>query len=258
MVGSTVGRALRLAGMLGAALAASAIAAGSASAEPVYNNIPAPLPGNFASIGLDATSTSEFGGEIELVGTARSKPTITVVMSSWTCETGSWTESNCVTLHPTRGFKVPITVKVYSADELGEGPVAEKTKNVKMFYRPSSNAEKCNAETWYDEATKECSHGYAFPIAIKLGHLRRMPKKAVVTFSYPHSEGPAQSLNVSVSEPEEKTLSLGSDPVEEWFANSTNPEMYCPGATDVGTLGSEEGVGCQGVNYQPVIKVEAE
>jgi hypothetical protein len=63
---------------------------------------------------------------------------------------------------------------------------------------------------------------------------------------------------VSVSEPWEKTLSVGSDPVEEWFANSTSSEMYCPGAKDVGTLGPEEGINCQeGVNYQPVIAISA-
>ncbi len=258
MSGRIPARIARLCAALTAVLAVGALTAGAAGAETVYDNIPATLPGNFASIGLAATSSTEFGGEIELAGAARSQPTITVVMSSWSCETGSWSEGNCYTTKPKKGFKVPLTVKVYAASELGEGPVAEATKNIKMSYRPSESPLHCASGRWYDEASATCFHGYAFPVSIKLNKLKKMPRKAIVTFSYPHSSGPAESLNISTSEPEEKTLSVGTDPVEEWFANSTWSEMYCPGAKDVGTLGPEEGVGCQeGINYQPVISVSA-
>ncbi len=251
----------RISGLCAALLAVfavGAITAGAASAETVYDNIPGTLPGNFASIGLAATSTTEFGGEIELAGTARSQPTITVVMSSWACQSGNWNEANkCLTPKPNKTFKVPLTVKVYAAAELGEGPVAEVTKNVRMQFRPSDSSKCPSGEQWYDEATKECSHGLAFPVSLTLKKLKKMPQKAVVSFSYPTPAGPAQSLNVSVSEPEEETLSIGHDPVEEWFAKSTWSEMYCPGATDIGTFGPEQGTGCQGVNYQPVISVSA-
>lgn len=259
MRGGIPRRAARLAVAAVAAAALAAVAAGSASAEVVYNNVPSPLPANFASIGLAATSTSEFGGEVELAGTARAKPTVTVVMSSWTCESGSWSESNCVTNKPKKGFKVPVTIRVYGVNELTEAPIAERTKTFKMLYRPSESPGKCPGGTWYDAATTECSHGLAFPISMKLPKLKKMPKNAIITVSYPHASGPAQSLNVSVSEPWEKTLSIGAQPVEEWFANSTSSEMYCPGAKDVGTLGPEEGTGCQeGINYQPVFAVDAQ
>jgi hypothetical protein len=132
------------------------------------------------------------------------------------------------------------------------------TQNIKMHHRPSDSPECPSGEQWYDATTKECFHGYAFPVSVTLKKLKKMPQKAVVTFSYPVPTGPAQSLNVSVSEPPEKTLSIGTEPVEEWFANSTWTGMYCPGATDVGTLDPEQGVGCQeGINYQPVISVSA-
>ncbi|MGP0100516.1 MAG: hypothetical protein ACLPUT_02705 [Solirubrobacteraceae bacterium] len=245
-----------MAAALLATTAVAALAAGTASAEVVYNNVPSPLPGNFASIGLAATSTTEFGGEVELAGSARKNPTVTVVMSSWACQSGGWSEDNCQTPKPTKGFRVPVTLRVYEVGELTT-PIATKTKTFKMSYRPSASP-KCTGEyagTWYDEASKECFNGYAFPISIKL-KLQRLPKKAIVTVSYPTS-GPSDSLNVAVSEPSEGTLSVGSDPVEEWFANSTWSEMYCPGAKDVGKLGPEEGAGCQGVNYQPVIAISA-
>ena len=257
MSGRIPARIARLCAASLTVIAVGALTAGAASAETVYDNVPATLPGNFASIGLAATSSTEFGGEVELAGTLRSKPTITVVMSSWACQTGGWNEGNCMTPKPNKTFKIPLTVKVYAANELNEAPVGEVTKNLKMHFRPSESS-KCTTGHWYDEATKACFHGYAFPVSVTLKKLKKMPQKAVITFSYPHATGPAQSLNVSVSEPAEKTLSIGKDPVEEWFANSTSTEMYCPGAKDVGKLGSEEGVGCQeGVNYQPVISVSA-
>jgi hypothetical protein len=241
-----------------AVTAVAAIGAGTAGAEVVYNNVPSPLPGNFASIGLAATSSTEFGGEIELAGTARSKPTVTVVMSSWACQTGSWTEGNCTTSKPTMGFKVPVTVRVYAVGELDEGPLATATKNIKMLYRPSESPGMCETGRWYDATSGKCFHGFAFPIQLQLRKLKKMPKRSVITVAYPHSTGPATSLNVSISEPSESTLSVGAQPVEEWFVNSTWSEMYCPGAKDVGTLGPEEGVGCQeGINYQPVFAVSA-
>jgi hypothetical protein len=251
-------RAIGAAAALLAVSAFMAIGAATAGAEVVYNNVPSPLPGNFASIGLAATSSTEFGGEIELAGTARSQPTITVVMSSWACQSGGWNTSNCMTPKPNRTFKVPVTIRVYNVGELEEGPIAERTKTFKMKYRPSEDAVHCTPGHWYDATTAECFHGLAFPIAITLTKLKKMPKRSVITVAYPHSSGPAESLNVSTSEPPENTLSVGAQPVEEWFANSTSPEMYCPGATDVGKLGPEQGVGCQeSINYQPVFAVSA-
>lgn len=251
--------AARVAVAVLAAGAVSAVAAGAASAEVVYNNIPAPLPGNFASIGLEATSSSEFGGQIELAGTKRKNPVVTVVMSSWACESGT-VEDNCTTTK-NKTFKVPVTVRIYGAGELNEAPYAEKTANVKMKYRPSSDAAKCpGGERWYDEATKECSHGLAFPITVKLKS-KKMPRNAVITVSYPHASGPATSLNVAVSEPSEDTLSVGRHPVSEWVVNSSWGGMYGSAATDVGTLGFEEGLDSsegEGIEFQPVIAVSAE
>ncbi|MBI2356983.1 hypothetical protein HYV12_02970 [Candidatus Dojkabacteria bacterium] len=42
-----------------------------AASAVVYNSIPDPLPGNVPSLGFEATSTSEFGGQVSLVGTER-------------------------------------------------------------------------------------------------------------------------------------------------------------------------------------------
>ena len=249
------GRAAKLAVAILAAGALLAVSAGAAGAEVIYNNIPSPLPGNFASIGFAATSTTQFGGEIEVAGTARSNPTVTVVMSSWACQSGSWSEDNCSSPR-NKTFKVPVTVRIYEVGELAH-PIVTKTKAFKMPYRPSAEPVHCSGEflgTWYDEATNECFNGKAFPISFKL-KLQRVPKKAIVTFSYPTTSRPAQSLNVSISEPTEHTLSLGADPTQELFLDSTYSAMYCEGASDVGTFGGSEGNCWEG--YQPVVAVKA-
>jgi len=256
MNGRIPARIVRLAGTLLAAMVVGVAAAGSASAETVYSNIPAKPIGNYLSVSFEATLTSQFGGEVELAGTARSKPTVTVMMSSWACQTGSVDEQNCSTPKPRKTFKVPLTVRVYNAAELEEGPVAEIVKNVKMSYRPSASA-KCAEGRWYDEADEACYNGYSFPISVKIGKLKKMPKKAVISVAYQASTPPSSLLNVAVGTPSQAPLSIGAQPVEEWFVDSTSSEMYCPGAKDVGTFGPEEGTGCQGENYQPLFTVNA-
>ena len=47
----------------------------------IYDSNPSPLPGNVASIGFSATSTSELGDEVTLAGTARKLTSATVTMS---------------------------------------------------------------------------------------------------------------------------------------------------------------------------------
>ena len=106
-MGSSKVRSARLAVALVAAAALSAAAAGGAQAsEVVYNNIPSPLPGNFASFGNEAYSLSEFGGMVEFTGTAHKKQTVTVAMSSWACQYGGVYQDTCETPKPTKKFEV--------------------------------------------------------------------------------------------------------------------------------------------------------
>lgn len=239
------------------ASALMAFGASSASAEAVYDNVPSPLPGNFASIGFAATSSTQFGGEVELAGTPRPKSMVAVqvVMSDWACESGSWSAEDCSSPKH-KSFREPITVSLYEVGNLAS-PIATKTKNVKVPFRPSAEPAHCSGEfagTWYDEASKECFNGFAFPFTAKM-KVKGLPSKLIVTVSYPTTGVPSQSLNVALSEPAENTLSLGSDPTQELFVDSSWSEMYCPGATDVGTFGGTQG-SCWG-GYQPVFAVHA-
>ena len=101
----------------GAAAAIFGFAAVSvfAASNVVYNSIPSPQPANVASIGYEATSTSEFGGQVQLASAERIDPTVTVLMSSWACENGSWTNNGgeCTTT-PGSTFTHDITLNVYN------------------------------------------------------------------------------------------------------------------------------------------------
>lgn len=278
MYGRIPTRAAKLAAAILVAVGALAISAGAASAMVVYNNVPKTLPANFASIGFEATSTSEFGGEVELTKSSPKKPealTVTAVMSSWACENGSWSADNCVTA-PGATFKWPITVKLYNVGAGGEpvGPIAQETEEFAIPYRPSASPE-CRGElagTWWStqgkgkHVTHSCSNGIAAPITFApLTLAAPVSNKLIVSIAYntetygahpTGTEGPENSLNVALSESWEGTLTKGADPTEGLYANSNWNEMYCGSYATLdtfaftGTCWGPEG------GYQPVIEVK--
>jgi hypothetical protein len=278
MVGRIPNRLAALAGTLLVTLGLTALVAGSASAAVLYDNIPKVLPGNFASIGFEATSTAEYGGEVELTKTSAKKAlplTVTAVMSSWTCQTGGWSTDNCVTT-PGATFNWPITLKIYNVGAGGEpaGLIAEETETFAIPYRPSANP-LCKGElagTWLStkgsgkKATHSCYNGFAAPITFQpLTVGAPTPKKLIVSLAYntetygthpTGEEGPENSLNVANSESWESTLSKGADPVEGPFVNSNYSAMYCSDSgldtfSFAGTCWGEAGY------FQPVIEVKS-
>src|SRR2546430_979848 len=93
MFGRTPAYALKLSAATLVACLALIIAAGSASAESevIYSNYPAaPPPGNVVSQAFEATQLSQFGGAVEFAGTARKGGLVTVGVSSWACQSGTW------------------------------------------------------------------------------------------------------------------------------------------------------------------------
>jgi hypothetical protein len=277
MAGRIPRRAAQLAAALLLATAFSALTAGMASAGVLYNNIPKTLPANFASIGFEATSTAELGGEVELTkASAKHAQSLTVsaVMSSWTCQNGSWSADNCETT-PGATFQWPITVKLYSVGAGGEpgALLGEQTQEFAIPYRPSASPQ-CKgslAGTWWSTAgkgkhvTHACSNGIASLVTFSpVTVAPPVPKQLIVSLAYNTAtygahptgvEGPENSLNVALSESWEGTLSKGSDPTEGLYANSNWSEMYCGSSTSLGTF-SFTGT-CWGPEggYQPVFKV---
>jgi hypothetical protein len=276
MIGRIPARTAKLAASLTAMCAVLAVAAGASSAATVvYNNLPKPLPGNVQSIGFQATSAAEFGGQIQTTSGA-TNPTITVGMSSWACESGSATDGSCVTT-PGATYKEPITLNVY---EVGpENSVGAKlvtvTQNFAIPYRPSADNTNCSGNGgWFKKGKAGgCFHGQLFKLKFtKLGSKKApvsLPEKAIVsvafnTFTHGYAptgvEGPYDSLNVALTEPitegEEVAPSVGSDPVPaDAYYNSTLGGFYCDnGAGGTGTFRLD--AGCW-TGDQPLIEVKS-
>ncbi len=239
-----------------------AVVASAASASLIYNNQPKPLPKNLASIGFEATSTSEFGGQVEFAGTARMSPTVQVTMSSWACQNLEG-GANCKS-EAKSSFEWPITLNVYAVgaeDEPG-ALITSSTKTFAIPYRPSAS-KKCSAnEEGVVGYGPECFHGKAFKITFPLEGVT-LPGKAIVSVAYNTSHhgyaptgGPnigQDSLNLALTEPSEGALTVGADPLpEDVYVNSTWSGMYgSKGTVGQFTLTNEwEGL-------QPTYKIRA-
>jgi hypothetical protein len=260
-------------------------ASASAAKTVVYNNIVEPLPGNFASIGFAANSAAEYGGQVELAGTARKSPKITVAMSSWGCQEGSWTKGEtCRTPKPKKKFAWPLTLNIYSVGAGGAvgTKLASVTKTFKMPYRPSTSFECTEAGdkgAWFDasapgsEAIEKCFHGLAFTVSFHPTVSAPLPTNVIVSVAYNTSNfgehpvtGTCQStaagcyydsLNVAVIEPAEHGLTVGSDPTESQYINSGWNENYCGSSANLNTFAATGVCPAWWEGDQPAFKVEA-
>lgn len=265
MVGRIPTRVARFVAALFAAGALLAVAAGAASAAGtvIYNNIPSPLPGNVPSQAFEATSTSEFGGQIELGGANLSTDKVTVAMSSWACQEGGAEDGSCVSA-PGAKFTWPVTLHIYA---VGAGntvgtQVGLLTKTFSMPYRPSANNLKCTGNGgWYKMGS--CFHGKLFKISFSLMGVA-IPAKAIVSVSYNTSDYgaaptgctganacPYDSLNVGVT----GNATIGTQPQpNDAYISSTWGGAYCDnGASGTGTFRFDPGCWA---GTQPEIAVE--
>jgi len=154
MIGKIPARIAKLATAMlatGAVLAwATASAGAMVTYTPIYNNLPSPLPGNVPSEAMEATSSSEFGGEVELAGATADHTKVTVAMSSWACQSGGATDDTCVSAAKAK-FEWPVTLHIYTAgpgDSVGT-QIVSLTKTFKMPYRPSASPQCAGNGGWH-------------------------------------------------------------------------------------------------------------
>jgi hypothetical protein len=250
--------------------------AGTASAATVYNNIPSPLAGNYASQAFEATSTAEFGGLVELAAGARTNPVVTVTLSSWGCQ--NRVSGACVTT-PGSVFSHPITLNIYAvnADNSVGDLLASDTQTFKIPYRPSDDETNCPRDAdgtrWYDGTF--CYHGLAHSISWDLGGRNlTLPDKVIVALMYNSSDYGYQpigaaapchsssagcgydSLNVAVVS---NTPFVGTDPLpNSAYISSLWRGAYCAGDTgDLGVLRLDAGCWTYlGSDIQPAIQID--
>jgi len=263
------------------AFGALVAAPGAFAATPIYNNISNPLPSNVPSVGFEATSTDEFGGQVNFDGTARHNPRLTVTMSSWGCQSGTWNGGDCSTATGAK-FPASIRLNVYRVRDSGDPGklIGAVTHTYQIPYRPSANYNHCtgpDAGKWWSNSDSSCRNGRSANITASLGSLD-LPAKAIISVEYdtthfgydPIGEGepcfgssggcPYDALNVGVGDGDTGTPegepTVGSQPQpDDAYVAGENASAYCAG--DSGPYGVFRlDAGCW-TGYQPLFKVTA-
>src|ERR1051326_2430752 len=242
-------------------------------AQPIYNSIPSPIPGNVASEGPEAYAFAELGDGIVFAPNPpmNTLSSVKVVMSDWACTSGHWfnavgTADSCITGPAGATFRQPITVKIYRLNA-GSPPtagvlLASATQVFDIPYRPAADDAQCgvggvpggDGQEWYSATDNACYHGIAFPIVFDLSTLNLvLPGSVIITVSFntthygpsPVGEGaacfasdnncPYDSLNISTFG---NTPSLGSfADTNGIFVNYANAANSCnPQTTPTGIL----------------------
>jgi hypothetical protein len=264
------GAAFALVALIAAAAAATA---GAVTPTVVYDNIPSPQPGNVPSVAFEANAISEWGGQIQLAGTQRQNPTVTVLMSSWGCVTGHWYSGDCSTPAGST-FPEPITLNVYNVGSGGSvgSLIASATQTFNIPFRPSASPSctGANAGKWFNASDATCYNGFGTPITFNALTGVNLPNTVIVSVAFntthygysPYGEATAcytsaggcgyDSLNVGTN----PAPTTGSDPQpNDAYLNDAFGYEYCDGgAGGSGTFRLD--AGCWG-GFQPAIRVAA-
>jgi hypothetical protein len=245
---SFISAAIALAGV--AAIGVPAVAA-HASSDPdvLYKSTVSPLPNNLPSQPFQAQQTSEFGNQIVFTKAAQPLSSVIVTMSSWGCQTGSWSAKDCVTT-PGATFTEPITLNIYNtpatASAVPGSLITSMTKTFKIPYRPSTSS-NCSGPNGNGGWGSGCANGKAANITFNFSKSHvNLPSSIVFGIAYntsqygPHPYGalpcestvqgcPYDSLNVALSQ-DPTNVTKGSDPNPgKVFWNTSTASAYCDG-----------------------------
>ena len=218
--------------------------ASAASTTTVYDATPNPTPPNVASLGFQATQTSEFGDYVILDGTERRLESVTVTMSDWALFSDYSSDPRY--MHDPANWTHPITVSVYD-DSLGvngepDELLASTTETITIPWRPVAD-NTCTNPTAWRASDNICYSGKAFDATFDLSSSNvTLPDEVIVgvafnTQSYGSTPegvaGPYNSLNVGV--PANQTAAVGTDEdVDAVFWNTA----HAPNYTDGGLAGT--------------------
>jgi hypothetical protein len=227
-----------LASAVVASLALTATA-GAVTPAAVYDATPSPLPPNVASLGYEATSTSEFGDKVHLAGTNRVLDEITVTMSDWALK------SDYPTVGTATSWQHPITVNVYTT---GLTLLASKTETITIPWRPAADP-TCAGGTAWRASDGLCYNGIAFNATFDMPNVT-LPNDVIVGIAYNTQHygstplgvpGPYNSLNVGI--PTGQTASVGTDDsADRVYWNTSHGPFYSDGgAGGVGTFREDTG-----------------
>ncbi len=150
-----------------------------------YNAIPSKVSGNVPSVSFEGAPAKEFGDLVALGGKARKLDSMSVLLSSWGCETGNYyADGNCQTT-PGATFDVPMTFKIY--DAAGVVVLAEKTATITVPYRPSASAQctGVDAGKWYNSKDRTCYNGFPDLATVNMADLAvTLPDRVIWSVQY--------------------------------------------------------------------------
>lgn len=152
---------------------------------PGYNAIPSKVSGNVPSVSFEGAPAKEFGDLVSLSGKARTLDSMSVLLSSWGCESGNYfVDGNCLTT-PGATFQVPITFKIY--DATGATVFAEKTVDLEVPYRPSASPQCTGADAgmWYNSKDRTCYNGLPDLVTVNMSDLGvTLPDQVIWSVQY--------------------------------------------------------------------------
>jgi len=205
---------------IGVVSVTAAATAGTPKTSVVYDSTAANgAPTNQVSYGPAAYQFSSIGDEVTLGSGARSLSNVTVTLSSWACQQGTWYDKNCVTQNGAT-FSQPITLSVYHvASDGSRGElIASKTQTLNVPYRPSASS-KCGDGRWMTP-DKQCKNGLADDVTFSFSG-QKLDPTVVYAISYDPA-GPAASLNVAVTD---NPPSVGSTDDPLWIDGAASPDF---------------------------------
>lgn len=254
LAGGTMRRIVLLILALSAALTFAVVGAIAAPAPTVYNAIPSSLPPNMASLGFQATQTSEFGDYVQLAGTDRNLNSVTVTMSDWALYSDYSTDARY--LGNTATWSHPITLNIYNAvpgtplNTVGT-LLGTVTQTITIPWRPAADS-TCSGGTAWRASDGLCYNGLAFNATFDMSSLNvTLPNDVIVGVAYNTQSygaapigvaGPYNSLNVGV----EGLVTVGTDEnADNVFWNTSTAAWY----TDGGAAGV--GIFREDTNWTP-------
>ncbi len=258
--------------------AASGPASATGGGALVYSNRPADTHGLPVAL-FESYAIAEFGGEVQLAGSSRSKPVVSVLMASYACQHGR--AHSCRT-SPGASFSWPLTLELYRAgprDSRGT-LLARTTKTFQIPYRPSAGS-ACPDEGWTQGFGARCEFAQLHAVSFSFPSLT-LPSRVILGLGFETQDygtepigkpGPYNDLGVAVAadyvcrrprgsrdclaggyvNAARSAPSVGSDPLPDQVYISTN---YAP--LPCGGLAGSFGVsGPCWTHEQPVVEIRA-
>ena len=183
----------------------------------IFDAVPNPFVSALPSLGYAATQTHALGDKVSFATDARDLNQAQVVLTSWACETGTWSARNCVTT-PGASFTHPITLNLYEvASDGGVGNLIDsKTQTFDIPYRPTANPD-CNEGRWKD-TSGGCFNGINHAVTFDMSGVT-VPETVIYSVAYNTQNyganpvgvaGPYDSLNFALNTAS-VAVSTGSD-----------------------------------------------